>query len=198
MLLKREDLPTNIQIKNKFYNIKTDFRSWIIFEEILKDTSIENWFKPIYLINYILLDQYEMMEKEQIINALFSFYRLNKEVKKINSHCSQIPYLYEYDMDLIYAAFMQQYNINLLDVEMHWWEFKALFDSLQDNTKFIKVISYRTRDISKIKDKNERESAKALQDYYAIPQQLNISIKSPYDIEAEILRKAKKGGELNE
>lgn len=49
------------------------------------------------------------------------------------------------DAEYIYASFMQDYSIDLLEQQskMHWYKFKALLNGLSETTKFKKVIEIR-------------------------------------------------------
>lgn len=90
-------------------------------------------------------------------------------------------------MDLIYAAFRQQYNINLLDAKLHWFEFKALFNALSDDTMIIRVIGYRTRDTSNLKGE-EKSRAQRLEKYYRLPEdKRQEKERTPQEIESELL-----------
>ena len=47
---------------------------------------------------------------------------------------------------------MEQYKIDLNSIKyLHWWKFKALFNNLNENIQFSKIMSYRAMDLSKIK-----------------------------------------------
>ena len=73
------------------------------------------------------------------------------------------------DADYIYSAFMSQYNIDLQDIEyLHWWKFRALFDSLNENNRLSKIIQYRSMDLSKIKDKEQKKFYKNMKKLYKI------------------------------
>ena len=52
---------------------------------------------------------------------------------------------------------------------MHWWKFKAMFKSLKEDTEIVKIMRYRSMDLSKIKDKNEKAYYKKMQELYKIP-----------------------------
>lgn len=56
-----------------------------------------------------------------------------------------IPYDFDVDAGLIYAAFIQCYNIDLSETDMHWFKFSALFNAL-NNTVFNRVQEIRTQD----------------------------------------------------
>ena len=76
---------------------------------------------------------------------------------------------YEHDADYIYAAFVQQYGIDLTECKLHWWKFKALFAGLTGSTKIREIMEIRATDISHIKDKERRSHMIKLQDAYALP-----------------------------
>ena len=65
---------------------------------------------------------------------------------------------------------MSQYNIDLQDIEyLHWWKFKALFKALNVNNKIVKIMEYRSIDLSKIKDKSQKDFYKKMKKIYEIP-----------------------------
>ena len=76
---------------------------------------------------------------------------------------------FEYDANLIYSAFLQQYKIDLCQTNMHWWTFKALLGGLSDDTHFIKVVQYRSMDLSKIKDKEQKRHYQKMKALYKLP-----------------------------
>ncbi|EAF8796401.1 hypothetical protein A0231_02460 [Listeria monocytogenes] len=53
------------------------------------------------------------------------------------------------DADYIYASFLQDYNIDLLDSqgEMHWYKFRALLESLRDDTTIKTIIGIRQAEL---------------------------------------------------
>ena len=72
------------------------------------------------------------------IEKIIWFYKCGKEDKKASSNRNSTEKVLDYnvDADYIYSAFMSQYNIDLQDIEyLHWWKFRALFDSLDENVK---------------------------------------------------------------
>lgn len=93
----------------------------------------------------------------------------NEKVAKKNGDSKQI-YSFEYDAELIYSAFMSQYGIDLQDIPyLHWWKFKAMFEGLNQDNKIVEVMSYRSINVLKIKDKEEKARIKKLQKAYALP-----------------------------
>ena len=53
-------------------------------------------------------------------------------------------YSFSKDAAYIYTAFKEQYDIDLTEAQdLHWWKFKALFDSLNEETQMKKIMYYR-------------------------------------------------------
>lgn len=165
-------VPKTITIDNKEYEINSDFRTSILFELLMQDKSIKDNDKI-----YLALEFYYPNIPDDInsaIEKMLWFYRCGKDLitsKRKGKGKSDIKiYSFEYDDDYIYAAFMDQYGIDLQDIKyLHWWKFKAMFKSLKEDTEIVKIMRYRSMDLSKIKDKNEKAYYKKMQELYKIP-----------------------------
>lgn len=165
-------LPIAVEIDNKNYEINSDFRTSILFELLMQDSSIGAEDKII-----TALELYYPVIPENIneaIEQMLWFYRCGKEItsSKGNGKGKSVTQIYsfEHDDDYIYAAFMDQYNIDLQDIEyLHWWKFKAMFKSLKEDNEIVKIMGYRSMDLSKIKSKEEKAYYKKMQELYKLP-----------------------------
>lgn len=165
-------LPIAVEIDNKNYEINSDFRTSILFELLMQDSSIGEKDKIIKA-----LELYYPVIPENIneaIEQMLWFYRCGKEItsSKGNGKGKSVTQIYsfEHDDDYIYAAFMDQYNIDLQDIEyLHWWKFKAMFKSLKEDNEIVKIMGYRSMDISKIKDKEQKAYYNKMRKLYEIP-----------------------------
>lgn len=170
-----DKLPTTVTIDNTIYKINSNFRVSILFELMMLDN--------------------ELTEEEKITTALELYYPviptdLNKAIEEIikfyscdsNSSASKgngssyksynDVYNFEYDSEYIYSAFIDQYNIDLNSINyLHWWKFKAMFKSLKEDNLISKIISYRSIDLSEIKDDEEKARYKKLKEIYKLPNQ---------------------------
>ena len=168
-----DKLPTTVTIDNTIYKINSNFRVSILFELMMLDN--------------------ELTEEEKITTALELYYPviptdLNKAIEEIikfyscgaNSSDSKgngssyksynDVYNFEYDSEYIYSAFMDQYNIDLNSINyLHWWKFKAMFKSLKDDNMIVKIMGYRSMDLSKVKDKEQKAYYRRMQKLYEIP-----------------------------
>ena len=111
---------------------------------------------------------------EGAINELLSFYKCGKsEISEVNSskrEQNERIYSFEHDDSYIFSAFLNQYSINLQEIEyLHWWQFRALFKSLNETQEFVKIMRYRATDLSKIKDKEQKAYYQKMKDIYKLP-----------------------------
>lgn len=187
-------VPTIVNIDNKEYEINSDFRTSILFELLMQDESIEEEDK--ILMSLQLYYPIIPTDINLAIEKMLWFYRCGKEiVASIRSGKSKIAtqiYSFEHDDDYIYAAFLDQYNIDLQDIEyLHWWKFKAMFKSLKGDNEIVKIMGYRSMDLSKIKDKEQKLYYKKMQEVYQIP--ISKDEREKLDEITEVLLK---GGDL--
>lgn len=155
--------------------IRTDFRESIKFELLMQDSKIDKREKIMLALKLYYYDISKIKDIKKAVEDMLWFYRCGNNDKKEKSeedaeeNVKQI-YSYEFDDEYIYSAFMEQYKIDLNSIRyLHWWKFKALFNSLNEKTQFIKIMGYRAMNLSKIKDKEMKSNYKKMQKLYALP-----------------------------
>lgn len=137
--LTTKALPDTVTVDGKAFLIETDFRAWLRFEtdykkalETRSDFDVTYLFKgemPPY-IDIAILKEFEQPPRE-----------LPRPIR--GSDNDYIALDFEIDADLIYSAFWQQYRIDLLTAELHWYQFLALLQGINDDTLLGKVMGYR-------------------------------------------------------
>ena len=159
--------------------INTNFRSFILFELLMQDNKIKE--KEKILLSLKLFYDNPPKNVKKGIEAILWFYRCGEDLKKSKKEEKQQKkqiYSYEYDAKYIYSAFLDQYGIDLNEIDhLHWFKFKALFEGLKSDNKICEIMGYRAIDISKIKDKNEKTKYKKLQRQFALPDNRTIEEK---------------------
>ena len=168
MSIITDKLPTSITVLNEEYPIRVDYRIWIKFSREIFSGNIK--LNTLAKTLKIVLDRLPP-RLDLTINAVMDFYN-PKEEKDGGSPKRQSQrriYDYDYDAELIYAAFMQQYKLDLTSCQLHWWQFRALFDSLTDETNFIKIVGYRSTDVKTIKDKELKKFYSKMKRLYRLP-----------------------------
>jgi len=167
-----DNLPYFVTINKKRYKINVDFRRIISIEEVLKGRKSKEY-KILYVLQNFCSSFNSIEPNTNLYNELIKkfmwFYSCGKEdyhQKVGGSKKVDEIYSYKYDEDLIYGAFYSQYGIDLYEEKLHWWKFKALLNSLEDSTEFVKVKSYRAYEG---KDKQMLE----LKQYWKLPRDEN-------------------------
>ena len=136
--LTKAKLPEAIAVGGLFYRIHTDFRYFIRLGQVLSEKGT----KP---------TDFDFMFIQEVppnriagVKALVTFMNPPHPLpRKSKQDDSGAPVLdYTLDADLIYAAFMQQYHIDLSTEPLHWHCFSALLAGLRD-TKLNDVIGFR-------------------------------------------------------
>ena len=164
-----------LQTSYEGLKIKTDFRLFILFELLMQDREIGQEDKLGLALN-LFFDEIPK-DIKKAFECILYFYtkgksqeKSKKEEKKESGNNRKKIYSYEHDADLIYVAFLDQYGIDLNDIEyLHWFKFKAMFEGLKSNNKICEIMGYRAIDVSKIKDKDEKKRYKKLQKEWALP-----------------------------
>lgn len=151
--LLTNDLPVSVRVGGKEYPISWDFRTGIKLDGILRSDleeadKLEQMLCLYYGRDHIPPDIYQAIDK------IIWFYRCGdlpddeeEEKKKrryIRRKSKEPACVLTQDAPYVYAAFMDQYGIDLTSIEsMHWWKFMALFESMGDGTKMSKIMYYR-------------------------------------------------------
>jgi hypothetical protein len=79
-------------------------------------------------------------------------------------------YSFSKDADFIFAAFRQTHGIDLQKVDLHWWEFLALFMDLGADTTFCQLVNLRKRVKTGKATKEEKQAARDMGDAFDIPE----------------------------
>ncbi|MGN1358657.1 MAG: bacteriophage Gp15 family protein [Bacilli bacterium] len=178
-------LPVKVEINKVEYNINTDFRYWINYTLVLKDDSLTEEEKILTVLQLVFKDSIPK-NLQEAFEKIKWFYNCGEEIKTSNfkpigKNTSEKIFDYEYDANYIYSAFMTQYNIDLQDVELHWWKFQALFKALDDNLLFSKIQRYRAINLKDIKDSKEKAFYKEMKKLYALPKE-EIIVENEYQL----------------
>ena len=152
ILIDDMELPDQAEVNGKPYEIRTDFRISILFELMMQDEGMDAGTK----VQKCLSLYYPVIPPDLgwAVDTALWFYRCGREEtaeqKRMASRRGKNPvYSFEHDAGRIYAAFLLAYGIDLQDIPyMHWWKFRFLFNGLPKDCEFMRVMEYRSIDIS--------------------------------------------------
>lgn len=186
--------PETVFIGGTEYEINSDFRASVLFELLMQDDDVDDVKKLERALELYFPDGSPKGEDlTEIFKAIIWFYRCGRSDKEkkpgkpqkaegdgeATEETTEEPedtgsgeraYSFDYDDEYIYAAFRQQYGINLTEVEyLHWWEFRAMFKGLDHNCEFAKIMGYRTARITKEMSKAEKAFLHKMKSVHALP-----------------------------
>lgn len=149
-----ERLPDRIEIEGKRYRLKTDFRNVLKMLYILENEHIlpiaRDWLALKCVMKRPPKDSRKALS--EVKRFLFGESRSSNE-KRMTS--------FEQDADLIRAAFMQEYGINLYLDRLHWFEFTAFLHGLPNGNRYTEILGIRARPVP-APNKWNREEREAL------------------------------------
>lgn len=100
----------------------------------------------------------------------------------------QVLYDFEYDGEYIYASFMKDYGIDLIDQQgiLPWTRFIALFQGLSKNTKIKEIMRIRGMEIPPQTKTNGKEIQELLEAkmFYALPVEITNSSNGKMGVDA--------------
>ena len=169
-------LPTSVDIKGIEYEINSNFRTSILFSLLMEDDNLSEEEKVLQALNlyYPVVPDNSEKAIEQI-KWFYSCGKLDNPIgnKKARASSKKV-FDFEVDANYIYSAFMSQYRIDLNSIKyMHWWKFKSLLDNINEDNILSKIIQYRSVDLSKITDKEQRKFYRDMQKRYALKENIN-------------------------
>jgi len=173
-----DPLPETVEIGGKEYVINTDFRVSVLYELLMQDDEVSDREK----VRQALLLYYPEIPNDvrEAVHKILWFYgcgkaKPGKQQDQEQSEDEAIAetekvYSFEYDDGYIYAAFMSQYGIDLADIEyLHWWKFRAMFKALEEKTEFMKIIGYRSVDITSKMPEEQKKYYRRMKSIHALP-----------------------------
>lgn len=138
--LSKRIMQDSITVHGREYRIKTDFRLWLSFGRLLKEKPALTDFD--YLYEFDGITPVAPSDRQGGIQEMIKFFNPRQPLPRATRGESAQVVDFNQDSDLIFAAFMECYGINLLKADMHWHEFLALFRGLHE-TKLNEVMGYR-------------------------------------------------------
>lgn len=166
--LLKGSLPETVKVEEKEYPIFTDFRRWIQVEALLfeKRHAFTEKLPELLKLCYPRLPE----TIGEAIQGIVSFYKGGAFQWTAGGKSGENRPLYSFCQDeaMIYAGFFQQYGLDLLTADLHWWQFKALLSGLSENTAFMQIMHYRSVNIAEVKNPKEKKFYRRMKELYRL------------------------------
>ena len=175
-----DDLPYSVTVANTEIPINTDYRTGILFEQMLSDPAVPDDEKldtvlKLYYGDAVFSMLGDMGAVQEALNGIMWFYRCGADEtagsgKGEDASAKDPPFSYEHDAGYIYAAFVEAYGIDLTRNRLHWWQFRALFLGLPETVLFCRIMGYRTMEIPARMPKEKKRFYQRMKRVYKIPE----------------------------
>lgn len=167
------EYPKYVKVNDKKYAINTYFRVAVECNRIAEDTSIGDFERALAII-YKLFGEDGINaqdEHEKLLELAIKYLSCGKEVSGGSTEEPDMDFVE--DMDYIEASFMSDYNIDLTNIEMHWWKFYKLINGLSNSEMgnccvLNRIRNLRNFDTKDIKDQKERERIEKMKKQVAL------------------------------
>lgn len=171
--------PNKVEIGGVEFDVNSDFRVFLLFEELIKSTEISEERKPYLAIQYF----YPVIPPNlhEAINKMIWFYHCGKKdqgEEETSAKTYEVSYSLKQDATLIYTAFQKEYGIDLTTDRLHWWKFIALLEPLVSGITFSEIVKCRAIKITRDMSKEEVKYYRRMKKIYAIDYQGDIASKS--------------------
>lgn len=189
--------PLSVVIGGKEVPINWGFRTSVAFQMIIQDSDLNDTEKVKRGLElYYPTREDDIDDIPAAVDRMLWFFGCGKTDDDTQEHSgkgSEVrAYSYKYDDALIYAAFYDQYGIDLTESEMHWWKFRALSESFRDDLMISQVMKYRTADTAGM-DKEQAAFYRRMKKLFRLPEEMSNDDKKQID---EINRVLAEGGSL--
>lgn len=178
-----ENLIESVEINGKTYNVDMSFDNVLRLINMLNDDLLNDALQVVVGIQMLLDTELDLPIEEQvkIFNELYKqligtgvqkeiLYDLKGNPMPVQDEGEKKEQVYDFkqDAEYIYASFMQDYGIDLIEQQgkLHWYKFRALLGGLSESTKFRKVLEIRQMPFPK--NAKQRAEVEKLKQAYAL------------------------------
>lgn len=146
-----ERLPDRVKVGRRTYRIDADFRNVLAMLDELRRDDLLPGARAYRALRCV------MRHPPRDANAALAAVRA--VLFPDSSESGEGPKLtdFEQDADVIRAAFLQAYHINLWRDRLHWIEFRALLNALPDGSRYSEILSIRARPMPEATKFNAKE-----------------------------------------
>ena len=135
----QDKLPNGVTVGGRFYRLDLDFRNVLRMTDTLARDDLTDEAREWLALRCIMRRPPKNTTEalKAVRDIIFPGTKKSADKQKITDFVQ--------DADLIRAAFLQVYGINLYRDKLHWMEFSALLAGLPDGNRYSDVLGIRAR-----------------------------------------------------
>ena len=193
-----ERLPDKVEVDGRKYKLDLDFRNVLRMIEIMSREDLLSEARNYLALKCVMRRVPRNIGQTMTAVSAILFPKTKKKGDKG-------PKLTDYaqDADLIRAAFLQCYGINLWREKLHWFEFTGLLAGLPEGSRYIDIVGIRAKPLPEPTKYNAKERQWLIEakQRYAIEKTAKEEEEalqaSLHATTLSLLALAKRGGDLN-
>ena len=143
-----EKIPDSVTVNGRKVKVNLEYRNVLRMIDILKEDDLLPDAREWLAMKCICRRPRKGM-KAEVMKLLFDDPKKNAERERITDLGQ--------DADLIRAAFMQEYGINLFREKLNWFEFSCLLAGLPEGSKYTEILGIRARPMPDATQYNAKE-----------------------------------------
>jgi hypothetical protein len=147
----QDSLPDTVRVGRRAYKLDLDFRNVLRMIDMLGRDDLISTARDWNALKCVM--KHPPKRTTVVLMAvralLFSHDEQETDHKKLTDFVQ--------DADLIRAAFLQNYGINLYRDKLHWFEFTGLLSCLPDGSRYAEILGIRARPMPKATKYNAEE-----------------------------------------
>lgn len=177
MAFLTESIEDTVYYSGRLYRINMSFDVIIAVQSLLREPELSDHAKlgqamKMLVRNHTKVLKLSFEEQQKLLKKIFD--ECINTVRRSEVRRQELPVVdFEYDGEYIYASFMLDYGIDLLEMQgrLPWKKFIALFKGLSEQSKMREVMRIRTMEVPRFTGKNGKQiqEIQELKSYYALP-----------------------------
>jgi len=174
MFTLTDPLEDEIEIEGKIYPLDLAFDTVLRFFDLMDDESFFDHEKINIAFKMFVDtdDEFDFDVKYQAVKTIVETFIIRDESNgSDDGGTSKQLYDLKQDAEYIYASFLQEYGIDLIEQQgkLRWEKFLALLGGLRDNTRFKEIVWIRAAELPRGKGmEEERKRLRKLKQIYAL------------------------------
>lgn len=137
----QDDLPHRVTAEGRTYRVNLDFRRVLKLLAVMADENLIDEAREYLALKCVMRRPPRSAKRRAAVLASVCAVCFPQRKKATGPKMTD----FEQDADLIRAAFMQEYGVNLWRDRLHWLEFSALLAGLPEGSRYSDVLGIRAR-----------------------------------------------------
>lgn len=137
----QDDLPRRVTAEGRAYRVNLDFRRVLKLLAVMADETLIDEAREYLALKCVMRRPPRSAKRRAAVLAAVCAVCFPQRKKATGPKMTD----FEQDADLIRAAFLQEYGVNLWRDKLHWLEFSALLAGLPEGSRYSDVLGIRAR-----------------------------------------------------